>query len=76
MAKQIAVSDEVYELLSKMKNENQSFSEVIKAMAAKKRKKQNVMKCFGILKNDKDLVKVEKMIADDRRRNMGRQLNW
>jgi predicted CopG family antitoxin len=73
MAKQIAVSDEVYNMLLSMKDETKSFSEVIKSMAAKKKSGKGIMKYAGILKGDsKELDKVEKMVLEDRRRNYGR----
>ena len=73
MAKQIAVSDEVYNMLLSMKDETKSFSDVIKSMAAKKKSGKGIMKYAGILKSDsKELDKVEKMVMEDRRRNYGR----
>lgn len=76
MAKQIAVSDEVYTMLLSMKSGNKSFSEVIKGMSERKRKAENIMKYFGTMKGDKNLAKVKKLIQQERRANMGREFGW
>lgn len=76
MARQIAISDEVYQMLLGMKTGNKSFSEVIKGMAGRKVKTQNIMKYFGAMEGDKNLAKVKKLILEERRGNMGRNFKW
>jgi predicted CopG family antitoxin len=72
MAKQISVSDEVYELLLKRKG-NKSFSQVIKESLCPKQGKADIMCLAGILKEDKaELDKLKKQIAAEREQNYGR----
>jgi predicted CopG family antitoxin len=52
VARQISVSNEVYELLVKRKG-NKSFSEVIKENLCSKKEKVNIISLAGILKDDK-----------------------
>jgi predicted CopG family antitoxin len=52
MARQISVSNEVYELLSKRKGEK-SFSEVIKENLILKEEKKDIMRFAGIMKNER-----------------------
>ena len=76
MARQISVSDEVYEMLSKKKGEK-SFSEVIKEVVAKKEKAGNsIMQYAGILKGYKKWEKIERSIEAGRRRNTSRKIDW
>lgn len=75
MAKQIAVSDEVYEMLLKVKGTD-SFSEAIKT-AFEKKDKKDIMDFFGILKNKgKQLDELKKQISEERERNYGRTFDW
>ncbi|MGI0141497.1 MAG: antitoxin VapB family protein [Candidatus Micrarchaeales archaeon] len=74
MAKQISISDEVYETLLKMK-EGRSFSEVIKSMTKKKNK--SLMQYAGMLKHrKKELKELEKQISEEREKNHGRKFEW
>lgn len=71
-ARQISVSNEVYELLLERKG-NKSFSEVIKESLCPKEKKVDIMSFAGILKDDKEeLEKLKKQIAAEREANYGR----
>lgn len=73
MAKQISISDEVYEMLLKTKGEK-SFSEVIKNMF--KGKNEDFFRMAGALKKDKKkLDSLSKMILAEREQNYGRKLN-
>ncbi len=75
MARQISVSDEVYKMLLKVKGSG-SFSEAIKLAFAKKRK-NDLMKFFGILKSDsKKLDQLQKQINEEREKNYGRKFDW
>jgi predicted CopG family antitoxin len=72
MARQISVSNEVYELLLERKGKK-SFSEVIKESLCTKKKKTDIMSLAGILKEDKEeLEKLKAQIAAEREANYGR----
>ena len=43
----ISITKDVYDLLSRMKKDDESFSEVIRNMAQKK----DITKCYGLLKD-------------------------
>lgn len=72
MARQISVSNEVYEMLRKRKGKK-SFSQVIKESLCPKEKKADLMSLAGILKDDKEeLEKLKAQIAAEREANYGR----
>ena len=72
MARQISVSNEVYELLLKRKGKK-SFSEVIKENLCPKEEKVDIMNLAGILKDDKQaLERLKQQIAAEREANYGR----
>ena len=72
MARQISVSNEVYELLLKRKGKK-SFSEVIKENLCPKEEKEDIMNLAGILKDDKQaLERLKQQIAAEREANYGR----
>ena len=72
MARQISVSNEVYELLSKRKGKK-SFSEVIKENLILKEEKKDIMRFAGIMKNErKKLEELNATIAAEREANYGR----
>ena len=72
MARQISVSNEVYELLLKRKG-NKSFSQVIKENLCPKEEKADIMSLAGILKDDKqELERLKQQIAAERETNYGR----
>jgi predicted CopG family antitoxin len=72
MARQISVSNEVYELLLEIKGEK-SFSQVIKESLNQNKKKTNIMKYAGIMKNEKEKLKeLKKQIEEEREANYGR----
>ena len=76
MARQIAVSDEVYEELSKLKG-SKSFSELIKEKILISKDNRKILKFAGILKKDsKKLTELEKIVAKEREANYGRHLTW
>ncbi|VVB77519.1 Putative antitoxin [uncultured archaeon] len=73
MARQISVSEEVYEALSKGKG-SRSFSELIKEKVLAQRKKEDIMKFAGALKQDKKkLDELKDKIAAEREENYGRK---
>ncbi len=72
MARQISVSNEVYELLLKRKGKK-SFSEVIKENLCPKEEKVDIMSLAGILKDDKQaLERLKLQVAAEREANYGR----
>jgi predicted CopG family antitoxin len=72
VARQISVSNEVYELLSKRKGKK-SFSQVIKENFCVKEEKVDIMSLAGILADDKkELKKLKEQIAAEREANYGR----
>ena len=74
MARQISVSNEVYELLLKRKGKK-SFSEVIKENLCPKEEKVDIMRLAGILKDDKQVLeRLKQQIAAEREANYGRTL--
>lgn len=73
-ARQISVSNEVYELLIEREG-NKSFSQVIKENLCPKEEKVDIMKLAEILKDDKKkLVRLNAQIAAEREANYGRHL--
>ena len=75
MARQISVSNEVYELLSKRKGKK-SFSQVIKECLTSTEKKNNIMKFAGIMKDEKEkLEQLKLQIAAEREANYGRSFD-
>ena len=72
MARQISVSNEVYELLLKRKGKK-SFSQVIKENLCSKEEKVDIRDLAGILKDDKEKLRRLKLrIAAEREQNYGR----
>ena len=74
MARQISVSNEVYELLSKRKGKK-SFSQVIKENLCSEEEKEDIMSFAGVMKNEKQKLELLKSkIAAEREANYGRAL--
>ena len=74
MSRQISVSNEVYELLSKKKGKK-SFSQVIKENLCSKETKVDIMSFAGVMKGDKQKLELLKSkIAAEREANYGRAL--
>ena len=74
MSRQISVSNEVYELLSKRKGKK-SFSQVIKENLRSEQTKVDIMSFAGIMKDDKQKLELLKSkIAAEREANYGRAL--
>jgi len=63
--KTISIRDDVYKKLAEMKEEGESFSDVIEKLL--KRKNTNIKKYFGVLKNSEVLDEIEKSL--ERRRS-------
>jgi predicted CopG family antitoxin len=74
LARQISVSNEVYELLLEKKGKK-SFSEVIKESLCRKEEKTDIMSLAGALKSEKKtLEELKAKIAKEREENYGRPL--
>lgn len=74
MSRQISVSNEVYELLSKRKGKK-SFSQVIKENLCSNEEHVDIMSFAGIMKGDKQKLELLKSkIAAEREANYGRAL--
>ncbi len=74
MARQISISNEVYELLLEKKGKR-SFSEVIKESLRSQEEKPDVMSFAGALKSEKkSLEELKVKIAKEREANYGRPL--
>jgi predicted CopG family antitoxin len=72
VARQISVSNEVYELLSKRKGKK-SFSQVIKENLCSEKEKEDIMSFAGALKGEKEKLELLKAkIATEREANYGR----
>ena len=67
MVKPVSLSNEAYEVLSKMKTGNESFSDVVLRLAEKNKKKFNVADFAGKW-SDIDVTKMKKLIAKDRKK--------
>ena len=66
MGKCITLSDDAYNGLKVLKEENESFSEVVRRLTAKK-KSEGLLKLAGIWKNNPEMVKTMKGIYTDRK---------
>ena len=76
MARQISISDDLYEELKKSKG-NRSFSEFIREKVGISKDNKKILKFAGILKKDsKKLNELKRMIAKEREENYGREFNW
>lgn len=65
MAKQIMVSDEVYDALKREKN-GKSFSEIIKEKVIARPKKPNLMEFFGVI-NDREASRLRRASKEFRK---------
>ncbi len=76
MSRQISISDDVYEELSRLKGDK-SFSEFIKERVGFDKDNKKVMELAGALKKDSQkLTALKKTIAEERKRNSGREFDW
>ena len=74
MSRQISVSNEVYELLSKRKGKK-SFSQVIKENLTLNETKVDIMSFAGVMKDEKNKLELLKSKIDaEREANYGRTL--
>ncbi len=76
MARQISISDDLYQELSKMKG-TKSFSLYIKERIGMGSSNRRILKFAGALKRDaKRLNELTKAIAKERAANKGRKFTW
>ena len=60
----ISITEDVYEMLRRVKKKNESFSEVIRNLAQEK----DISKCYGLLKSYvKELGEIEREITKERK---------
>ncbi len=73
LARQISVSEEVYELLLRRKGKK-SFSQVIKENLSSPGEREDIRNLAGILRDDRgELDRLKSRIAEERERNTGRE---
>ncbi|MDE1768688.1 MAG: antitoxin [Candidatus Micrarchaeota archaeon] len=76
MARQISLSDDVYEELSRRKG-GKSFSEYIREKIGIDSNNAKFWKLAGLLKGDaKKLNELQKIISKERASNRGRKFGW
>jgi predicted CopG family antitoxin len=76
VARQISVSDDVYEEMSKLKGDR-SFSEFIREKVGISKNNKKILRFAGILKKDsKKLNELKKVVAKEREENYGREFSW
>ena len=68
MVKMVSLSNKAYEELKKLKNDDESFSDIVLKLIQKK----DIKKFEGILKDNSKLTAIEKQIDNDRTNNAGR----
>ncbi|MEA2069689.1 MAG: antitoxin VapB family protein [Asgard group archaeon] len=68
--KTLSVSDEVYELLCAMKDENESFNDLFTRLIRGNGK--HILKFYGQLSNSSDFDSVMARIANDRKKEQDR----
>jgi predicted CopG family antitoxin len=66
MVKPVSLSNEAYGVLSKMKSEGESFSDVVLRLAEKNDKKTDLSRFFGVLSKD-EADEMKKNIAEHRK---------
>ena len=75
MAKNVALSNNAYSTLEKMKRGDESFSDVVMRLANKEAR-PNIMDFAGIWKDDNEIEKIFDKILKDRHKVYRRQFKW
>jgi predicted CopG family antitoxin len=75
MAKNVALSNDAYGTLEKLKRNGESFSDVVMRLANKEGK-PNIMDLAGAWKDDREIGKIFDKILEDRHRFYRRQFKW
>ena len=77
MAKNVALSNEAYSILEKLKMEKESFSDVVKRMLDEKNSKPLWRDSVGILKDDKEAERIyDKILKERHKTKKRRELKW
>jgi predicted CopG family antitoxin len=66
MSKNVALSDEVIDILERLKRNGESYSDVVKRVAVEKPAKTNWRDSIGALKNNKEAEKIYDEILNSR----------
>ena len=75
MTKPVSLSNEAYLELSKLKEKNTSFSDIILSLIKQKKEKKDIRRFAGSLKEYKtELEKFKNQIEKDRKNNCGRKI--
>jgi len=70
MTRQVALSEEAYRTLSKMKGKEMSFSDIVLRLAGGAIPKRNFLKLAGALRaRSSELERFKRQIAKDRKKN-------
>jgi len=75
MAKNIALSNDAYSILERLKRGDESFSDVVKRLADKD-SKPNIMDSAGVWKNDDEIGKIFDKILEERHKFYRRPVKW
>ncbi|HLC67674.1 MAG TPA: antitoxin VapB family protein [archaeon] len=76
MAKNVALSNDTYGMLERLKRGDESFSDVIKRLANEKESKPNWRDFVGVWKDDEEIAKIFDKILEDRHKVYRRQFKW
>lgn len=77
MAKNVALSNESYAILEKLKRPNESFSGVVKRVYLEKDSKPNWRDYIGVFKGDKEAEKIfDKILKERHIVRKRRELKW
>lgn len=77
MAKNVALSNEAYEILERLKRHGESFSDVVKRITIEKGSRPNWRDSIGALKGDKEGEKIfDKILMDRHKIGKRRTLKW
>lgn len=77
MAKTIMITDEIYEVLTRLKRKGESYTDVIaRSVSIGKTKKSSLLECAGLWKSlsEGNVAKMKKLIKHSR--NSWREIKW
>ena len=67
MTKVISLSDDAYNTLKQLKHADESFSEIVLRVTSDEKRKK-FMSTAGVWKNDKEIEKIFKEVAEERKK--------
>ncbi|MFH1650443.1 MAG: antitoxin VapB family protein [Candidatus Woesearchaeota archaeon] len=73
MTKVISLADDAYDMLKAAKGENDSFSDVVRNTFGRKK---DIMKAFGIAKDNPDFIRAMKSVIKERKNVKTRELRF